>query len=289
MNMFGETPARRERGFLGFFARALAFSLLAGIVGPIFLIAGLAIDEPGTEWLLPIGIGVTAVDVVIAFLVARGQHRAGQRSASLRANGRIGIADITGIKETGIELNDRPVMQLSLRIHGDGIEPFDEVTSVAVPTLGQTMLGKRALAVIVDPDSRRFEIDWQGTGLLTGAVPAEFSSSEDGRTYDLSGQSAPLLSILQVLHKHGVAGEGVVDLRANPEARREVMDIVRSHVGADQNGVVDVDPVGAAPGAQAHAAKTLGARLAELEDLRIGGSITEQEYDATRQRILDSL
>ncbi len=53
------------------FAKTLPFMLLCGIVGPIFLVLYLALDDPATGWLLPWGVIITIGDVVLAALVAR--------------------------------------------------------------------------------------------------------------------------------------------------------------------------------------------------------------------------
>ncbi|WP_157226554.1 SHOCT domain-containing protein [Gordonia soli] len=300
MTMFGEAgTGPRTPGFLWSFLKTFAFVMLCGIVGPIFLVAYFVVDQPGIEWMLWTGLGITLLDVVIAFGIAFAGYSGQVKTSRLRAVGRVGVADVLGIEQTNIQINDQPLMKLRLRIHGDEIVAFETEKRMVVPIFQQPLLHSRRLSVLVDPDSNDFEIDWQGTALLSGSVPAQFTSSEDGRTYDLTGQAEPLSKILEILRAHGVSENlGTVDLRSNPEARAAVMNVVRSYASArgaaagpaqtpPPSNSVTSTPTG--PPTSTADNRSLGVRLAELEDLRIAGSISDVEYAAARQRILDSI
>ncbi|GAB91562.1 SHOCT domain-containing protein [Gordonia rhizosphera] len=296
MTMFGEVGAGpRVPGALTSFLKTFAFVMLCGIVGPIFLVGYVLIDAPDTEWMLWTGLAVTVLDVIVAAAISWVAYRSRVTSARLHATGRMAVADITAIEPTNVEINDQPLMKLGLHIRGGGVVPFDDEKRMVVPAFQQPMLHRRMLAVVVDPETNEYEIDWQATALLTGSVPARFTSSEDGRTYDLTGQAEPLLEILEILRQHGITTTGPIDLRSNPAARQSVMNVVRSYagggVGTPDDPVADrrIDAPVVAPAASPNPRRSLGERLADLEDLRISGAITEQEYLETRNRILDTI
>ncbi|MFW0788860.1 SHOCT domain-containing protein [Gordonia sp. CPCC 205333] len=294
--MFGEAGAKSTggSGFLGAFLKSLAFIMVCGIVGPIFLVMYFVIDEPGIGWMLWTGLGVTILNVVIAFFVARGSANFTAKMTRMQATGHMALADITSLRQTNMQINDQPVMQLGLRIHGDGIPTFDVDIRKTVPIVAQAMLHRRVLAVLVDPATREFEIDWQATGMITGSVPAQFTSSEDGRTYDLTGQPEPLIKILEVLRKYGVGNSGTIDLRGNPLARAEVMAIVRQYGAGAQSATSPYGGAGQAGVAPTSLTKptphrSLTERLAELDNLYSAGRIDAAEYQQARQRVLGDL
>ncbi|MFE0749602.1 SHOCT domain-containing protein [Gordonia sp. NPDC058843] len=297
MTMFGESgTGPRVPAHVWSALGTFAFVMLCGIVGPIFLVAYFVIDAPETEWMLWTGIGVTVLDVVLGVAIAWFNYRGGAKLERLRAAGVLGIAEITSIGQTGVEINDQPMMKLGLRILADGLAPFEVSTRKVVPHYQQPLLAARRLAVMVDPNSQDFEIDWQATALLAGTVPARFTSEEDGRTYDLTGQAEPLGEILQILGRHGVAGSGVIDLRSNPQARAEVMDVVRGWAGVRADSASHsrtdspfLEKPGDASGRAADAGRSAADRLTSLDELRRTGAITEEEYTRARQRIVDDL
>ncbi|MEY1674176.1 MULTISPECIES: SHOCT domain-containing protein [Gordonia] len=297
MTMFGESgTGPRVPAHVWSAVGTFAFVMLCGIVGPIFLVAYFVIDAPDTEWMLWTGIGVTVLDVLLGVGIAWFNYRGGAKLERLRAAGVMGVAEITSIGQTGVEINDQPMMKLGLRIRAAGLATFEVSTRKVVPYYQQPLLSARRLAVMVDPETQDFEIDWQATALLAGSVPARFTSEEDGRTYDLTGQAEPLGEILQILGRHGVAGSGVIDLRSNPEARAEVMDVVRGWAGvrADATGPSRGDSPsfeksGDGSGRTADTGRSPAERLAALDDLRRTGTISEEEYARARQRIVDDL
>ncbi|MDL9944834.1 SHOCT domain-containing protein [Gordonia sp. ABSL11-1] len=294
MTMFGEAgTGPRVPGTVTSFLKIFGFVMLCGIVGPIFLVAYFLIDEPGTGWMLWTGLGVTLLDVVIALFIARLSIGGQQRTARLRTTGRMAIAEIRGVEQTNVQINDQPLMKLDLHIHGDGISSFETQKRTVVPIFQQPMLHRRVLAVLVDPATNEFEIDWQATALLTGSVPARFTSSEDGRTYDMTGRTEPLIRILEILRQHDVSTSGSIDLRSNPHARQAVMEIVRAYAGRDGRWIAESSPAGGSVAAtdllSTDSRRPVGERLGDLEGLRSTGQITHAEYAAARQRILDSI
>jgi hypothetical protein len=48
----------------------------------------------------------------------------GMRAQHLMANGRAGAATITGLRDTGVTINDNPTVELDLSVSLDGGEPY---------------------------------------------------------------------------------------------------------------------------------------------------------------------
>ena len=133
--------------------------------------------------------------------------------------------------------------------------------------------------------------------MINGLVPATFTVAEDNRTYDLSGQTGPLMEILQILKAYGIGMNNMIDLRSNPPARQQVQAVVR-RAGAQQAPAgFAPPPPGAAPPPPHFAPPqypvlpepSTSQRLQELETLRATGAVSEQEYNAKRAQILSDL
>ena len=121
--------------------------------------------------------------------------------------------------------------------------------------------------------------------MVAGIAPAQFTSDEDGKTYDLTGQAQPLIDILRILKANQVPADGTVDIRSNPVVRQQVMAVVRRAAQAAAPAPAPAPPA-AAPVAPAPSAAR---RLQELETLRAMGTITESEYTAKRAQIIAEL
>lgn len=270
--------------------------LCGGLVGPIFLGVYFATGQSDLmRWMFWVGLLVTAVDVLAALAIVGYGAKAQAKSDQLEAHGvlGLGLAQIIGMAETNTRINDRPVVKLNLRIAGPGIATFDAEDRVIADVTRLAMLTARQLAVLVDPATSQFQIDWERSALINGQVPATFSIAEDNTTYDLSGQAEPLMEILQILKANGIAMNSMVDLRANPGARAQVQAVVRraaAHRAAPQ----------APPGTQYPPAPagvyppptpepSTAQRLQELETLRATGAISDDEYADKRRQIIAEL
>ena len=139
---------------------------------------------------------------------------------------------------------------------------------------------------LVDPTTHQYQIDWERSALINGMVPATFTITEDNRTYDLSGQTGPLMEILQVLKANDIGMNNMIDLRSNPTARQQVQAIVRRERPPQA-------PAQAGDHPRAHrrcstaspaAGPSTSQRLQELETLRATGTISDDEYNAKRHR-----
>ncbi len=80
------------------------------------------------------------------------------------------------------------------------------------------MITNRKLVALVDPATNEYQIDWERSGLVSGMMPATFTIAEDNKTYDLTGQTGPLMEILQILKANGIGMNNMIDLRIEPRS-----------------------------------------------------------------------
>jgi hypothetical protein len=264
-----------------------------GLVGPIFLITyfvlpnmlgsfgtdmGSAVQQ-NTSWMLWAGLLITVADVLVALWLANRGAQSSAKSAALQQTGVLTMAQIQGLGETGMRINERPVVNLDLHIAGPGFD-FTSHKRVTVDISKQAIVTARKLVVLVDPNTRDYEIDWQASGLIAGVVPATFVIAEDNKTYDLSAQAGPLMEILQIYKANNLPISRSVDLRSYPVVRQQVLAVVRRAGSQEQPAPVATGGVAAPPQA------SVAHRLADLEKLHDSGAISEAEYGAARQKII---
>ncbi|WIM87531.1 SHOCT domain-containing protein [Candidatus Mycobacterium wuenschmannii] len=261
-----------------------------GLVGPIFLITYFALPnllgsfgseadsivEQSTSWLLWVGLFITITDVLVALWLANRGAQSSAKMAALQQTGVLATAQIQGLAETGMRINDHPVVKLDLRITGPGVD-FTDQKRVTVDFAKQAIVTSRKLVALVDPTTREYEIDWQASALIAGVVPAQITVSEDNKTYDLSGQAGPLMEILQIYKANNLPFGGTVDIRNYPAVRQQVVAVVRRAGEAQQQ-----QPASSVGGG-------VSERLAELEKLHASGALSDAEYTAARQKILADL
>lgn len=287
--------------FLRYIKWQLIVLVCGGIVGPIFiavpyLFGGFGAMGAGStlDTLFYIGVFITILDVAIALGLAFFGSRSAAKTRMLEAQGVLALARVTGITETGTRVNNQPLVKLNLQIEGPGLTPFTAQDSVLAGLTRLPMITSRNLVALVDPTTNDFQIDWTRSALVSGAMPAQFTLSEDGRTYDLSGRVGPLMEILHILKANGVPMGGTIDIRSNPVVRQQVMDVVR-RAGAQQQAAPPPPPGYAAPPPPpppsyvAAPEPSASQRLQELETLRATGAISDDEYTAKRQQIIADL
>jgi Short C-terminal domain len=274
--------------FLRYIKAQVMVLLCGGLVGPIFLAVYFAIgQEPILKWMFYVGLLITALDILIALALANFSAKSAAKTQALEESGVLALAQITGIGETGTRINEQPVVKLQLHIEGPGIAPFDSQDRVIANVTRMGNFNNRKLVVLVDPTTQEYQIDWERSCLINGLVPATFTVAEDNRTYDLSGQTGPLMEILQILKANGIGMNNMIDLRSNPAARQQVQAVVRRAAAAQQ---APAAPAPAAPYmAPPPPEPTTAQRLQELETLRATGAISDDEYNAKRQQILTDL
>lgn len=264
--------------------------LCGGLVGPIFLVVYFTLGELEIlKWMFWVGLLITAVDVLAALALGNHGARSDATKQKLEASGVLALAQVTSLAETGTRINEQPVVRVGLHVEGPGLTPFDVQDKVIASVTRLPLITGRKLVLVVDPATHEYQIDWDRTALVGGMMPAQFTLAEDGRTYDLSGQAAPLMEIMQILKANGVPMTGDIDIRSNPAVRQQVMDVVR-RAAAQQV------PPAAAPAAPyvpppmpAGPEPSTAQRLQELETLRAMGTITDDEYAAKRRQIIAEL
>lgn len=274
------------------YVRIQLFVLLCGIVGPIFLVIYFASGaSPLIKWMFWTGLLVTALDVLIALVLTSAGTRKAAKTQALEATGVLALAQVVGIQETNTRINDHPLVKINLQVSGPGITPFSTQDTVVASVSRLPMITSRKLVALVDPATNDYQIDWERSALVSGMMPATFTVAQenglDNRTYDLTGQTEPLMEILAVLKANGIGMDSMIDLRANPAARAQVQAIVR-RAGA-QHAPPPPVPAAAPPMPMPSPEPTTAQRLQELETLRATGSITDAEYATKRQQIIADL
>jgi hypothetical protein len=266
--------------------------ICGGLVGPIFLITYFALPgmfgsfgpdadsmaQQSTQWMLWVGALITVADVLVALWLADRGARSSAKSTALHQTGVLATAQIMGLAETGMRINERPVVSLDLHITGPGFD-FGNRKRVTVDISKQAIVTARKLVVLVDPNTHEYEIEWQASALIAGVVPAQFTSTEDNTTYDLSGQAGPLMEILQIYKANNLPFSGTVDIRNYPAVRQQIMAVVR-RAAAQQPAPAAAGGVAAPP------QQSVAQRLDELEKLHAGGALSDAEYTAARQKII---
>lgn len=251
-----------------------------GLVGPVFLIVFFATGQQAElKWMFYTGLLITFCDILVASILTDYGAKSAVKNQFLEQQGVLALAQVTGIHETGTRMNDQPLVKLDLHIEGAGLVPFDTQDRVIASVTRLPMISGRKLAVLVDPATNSYQIDWQRSALLSGTVPAQFTLAEDNTTHDLAGQAGPLMEILQILRANGIPVHGTIDIRSNPVVRHQVAAVVRRAVEQSAR-VADHE---------APELRSAGERLQELGALRKAGVVTDEEYAEKRQQIIADL
>jgi hypothetical protein len=263
-----------------------------GLVGPIFLAVYFATGQSGLlKWMFWVGLLITAADVLIALALASFGAKSDAKTQALEQSGVLALAQVVGIQETGTRINEQPLVKLDLQISGPSIAPFASQDRVIASISRLPMITSRRLVALVDPTTSEYKIDWERSALVSGMMPANFTIADDNKTYDLTGQTGPLMEILAILKANGIGLNNMIDLRSNPAARQQVQAVVRR--AAAQQAPAAPAPAASAPAAapsyMAPPEPSTAQRLQELETLRATGTISDAEYNAKRQQILSDL
>jgi hypothetical protein len=267
----------------------LVVLLCGGLVGPIFLIVYFTLGLGSLlQWMFYVGLLITVADVLIALALANYGAKSSAKTAALEQNGVLALAQITGVTETGTWVNNQQVVKVHLHLSGPGFLPFDSEDRVIASVTRLGNLSARKLVVLVNPTTNEYRIDWERSALVNGLVPAQFTVAEDNTTYDLSGQAGPLMEILQILKANHVALDRMVDIRSNPVLRQQVQAVVRRAAQQQAPAAAPAAAAGAAP-VLTPPQPPIAQRLQELETLRAGGALTDQEYNSRRAQIISEI
>ncbi len=262
--------------------------LCGGLVGPIFLAVYFTVGPIVGQWMFWVGLLITAADVLIAIAIAAYSAKSSAKTQALEHDGVLALAQVVGIQETGTRINEQPLIKLDLQISGPGITPFASQDRVIASISRLPMITNRKLVALVDPATSEYQIDWERSALVGGMMPANFTIAEDNRTYDLTGQTGPLMEVLAILKANGIGLNNMIDLRSNPAARQQVQAVVRRAAAQQAPAPPAPAPTGA-PAAPYSSEPSTAQRLQELETLRATGVISDDEYTQKRQQILSEL
>jgi hypothetical protein len=265
--------------------------IFGGLAGPLFLLIYFVFETPfdrqSTGWMVFAGLLITVADALIALAVAGYSAQRTAKSAALERTGVLALAQITGMGETGTQINDQPLVKLDLHIAGPGFA-FDTQKRVIASVTRMGNFSARKLVVLVDPATSDYEIDWERSALVNGLASARFTISEEGRTYDLSGQAEPLMEILQILKANNIPLGGPLDLRSNsPALRQQINEVVRRAAAAQPSPAFVARPGAVSDTPEWTQERPSAAqRLQELSSLRALEAISEEEYAEKRRRII---
>jgi hypothetical protein len=263
--------------------------LCGGLVGPIFLIVYYTLGMGDLlQWMLYVGLLITVADVLIALALANYGAKSSASNAALEQSGVLALAQITGLTETGTWVNNQQVVKVHLHITGPGLTPFDSEDRVIASVTRLGNLNARKVVVVVDPTTGKHRIDWERSALVNGLVPAQFTLTEDNRTYDLSGQAGPLMEILQILKANNVPLNQAGDIRSNPALRQQIQAVVRRVAAQQAPAAAPAAAAGPAP-VGTPPQPSIAQRLQELETLRASGALTDQEYSSRRAQIISEI
>lgn len=178
-----EPGASSPPSFLGNFIRTLLWMLVCGIVGPIFLFIYFASGSSHLiGWMLWTGLAVTILDVVLAFVIAARRTAGQAKLYRLSRTGRRAYAHVLSAEETGVQVNDQPMIVLRVRIEGHDVAPFEEERRLVISGLHLPLLSAGPVPVLVDPEAREWEFDWDAALSAPGApVPPLGRPPADGR------------------------------------------------------------------------------------------------------------
>jgi hypothetical protein len=269
---------------LRFIKNVLVVMFFGGMIGPIFagVYLGTSPDtRPYISWMYPTGIAITVVSVLIALLLTIANGKSAARKTALERDGVLALARVIGVTETGTTINDHPLVRLTLHVTGPGFD-FTTQDRALMTVDRQASINARQVVVLTDPATKDVDIDWRRSDLVNGLVPARFTSTEDGQTYDLTGQAEPLMQILRILKARGVPFDRPVDARDDTQLRAELQAVLRGAATAAPAPSYGAPTLTKTP----PSTKTSVERLQELDALRAAGVISEPEYAAKRDQII---
>lgn len=156
-------------------------------------------------WLTAAILGVTGL---VLILIGMRVRKSSAATDEILSGGMAGTAQITGLTQTGMYLNEQPQVSMDLLINLPGRPPYPATRKEFVPLilLGRLTSGQ-PLPVRVDPaDPQKVVIDWQNVGLLSqpmmGAQPMQAAASEPSGS---SGVDESLNQVQAALAASGAA------------------------------------------------------------------------------------
>lgn len=193
------------RAYKWLYITAIIELVLAGV----FLVIGLNSDLLRGGFTLTAAIlGVTGIGL---FLWGRRWARGYKDAQRLKASGVPGQAMITGMRQTGVYLNEQPQIELNLQVQTEMHGPYQVTVREYVPLMLLGTLGSgRPLPVKVDPaDPQKLVIEWENAlsgGMAGAAMPLTPPPSADTTQYDPAARKAEKERLLAT----GISGKATV-------------------------------------------------------------------------------
>jgi hypothetical protein len=239
-------------------------------------------------WITIPEIGIGQIWVAVSLLLVVIYSVVGRRAKAarrLRQEGIPGRATILEMTQTGTYVNEQPMVKFRLRIEATGVPAYEVEERMVVPLIALgTLTSGQPLTVYIDrEDHKRFTIDWGG-GL---GAPAMTVSSQGGTPVNLASNPAAVQEISKILEQRGIEAAGEIDLRQDPAARQEVLDALRRHgVDAAHEAAAAAPTLPVAPPAPDEPPLE---RLTKLMQLKGAQLISDEEFEAQRKRIIESI
>ena len=201
----------------------------------VFLFFGLTDDVVAFGFLLTAAIlGITGLVLIWIGLRAR---RAAAEADRITATGLAGTATVTGLTQTGMQLNDQPQVKIDLLVSIPGRAPYAASRKEFVPLILLGRLGSGVpLPVKVDPtDPQDVIIDWEAGALPAVVMPAGGATGVPGTT----GETETLAQVQAALTESGLPAAAAF---ATPEQGGYSVDQLRALVrstGIDGTATID--------------------------------------------------
>jgi hypothetical protein len=101
-----------------------------GLVAPLFLVVYFSLSpheraQSDGQWMLWAGIAGMVLLVIWPFRVMYSQSKSAARTELLEQQGVLALAEVVGLTETNLTINERPVVKLDLHISGPNLTPFN--------------------------------------------------------------------------------------------------------------------------------------------------------------------
>jgi hypothetical protein len=138
------------------------------VLAGVFLVIGL--NNPVLEGGFILTAAILGGVGLLLFLWGRRWSRAFADAQQLKAQGVPGQATITGMRQTGVYVNEQPQIELQLRVQTEMHAPYDVTVKEYVPLmLLGTLSSGRPLPVKVDPaNPQRLVIEWENAMSIPG-------------------------------------------------------------------------------------------------------------------------
>lgn len=182
------------------------------LLGTGFAVGAVAIEEVRGGFLLTAAILMLTGVALIWF-----GKRAGARAAEaerIDATGLAGVGTVTGLRQTGMYMNENPQVETTLLVQVPGRAPFEAKRKEFVPLILLSRLGVGSqLPVKVDPaDTTKVIIDWDAP---PPGLPGAFGGGTGAAGSGPAPKGPPLQALQAALASSPAAQEALMKLQAS--------------------------------------------------------------------------